>query len=168
MAEMSRRAARSAAKGGLPNLILAVAAAEMPPPALCGRVDEVTILFPWGSLLRGTLALDADAAAGIAALIRPGGRTTALVSVTDRDVAGLDVHPADLDDGAGLTRRWRPHGLEVTELRKAGRDEILASGSTWGRRLIGNRRTADRPVWRLGLRCGAAEDGPAGSLDGPG
>ena len=63
MAESSLRAARSPVKGGVPNVLFAVAAAERPPAELCGRVDEVSILFPWGSLLRGVLALDPAAAA---------------------------------------------------------------------------------------------------------
>src|SRR3954452_11568395 len=97
MAETSRRAARPETRGGLRNLIFAVAAAERPPRELCGRVDEVSILFPWGSLLRGAVALDKSAAAGIAPLLAPAGKIIALVSVADRDARAMDVAP--LNDG---------------------------------------------------------------------
>ena len=42
----------------LPNALFVVAAAERVPAELHGLADELTILFPWGSLLRGALALD--------------------------------------------------------------------------------------------------------------
>ena len=54
MAEASRRASRG---HGPSNVLFAVAAAENPPPELCGRVDLLTIHFPWGSLLRGASAV---------------------------------------------------------------------------------------------------------------
>ncbi len=57
MAEASRRAARPAARGGVANALFVVAAAERPPIELLGIADEVTINFPWGSLLRGALAM---------------------------------------------------------------------------------------------------------------
>jgi len=69
--EASRRAARPARKGGLPNAAFVVAAAEDPPAELVGCSDALTIAFPWGSLLRGALALDDEAAAGIAMLLAP-------------------------------------------------------------------------------------------------
>src|SRR5258706_5718256 len=64
MAASSLRAARPTCKGGLPNALFVVAAAERPPDELCAVAAEVTILFPWGSLLRVALALgDGHAAA---------------------------------------------------------------------------------------------------------
>jgi 16S rRNA (adenine(1408)-N(1))-methyltransferase len=58
MAESSLRAARASRKGGLPNALFVVAAAERPPDELRATAAEVTVLFPWGSLLRGALALE--------------------------------------------------------------------------------------------------------------
>ncbi len=166
MAESSLRAARAPARGGLPNLLFAVAAAELPPAELCDRADEVSILFPWGSLLRGALALDPSAAAGIAALVAPGGRVHALVSVTNRDAAAADLHPLAGEDRDAVARRWKACGLTLTAFEQAGPDEIDASGSTWARRLLAGRRrhaddaSLDRPVWRLELvrRSGRLDD----------
>jgi 16S rRNA (adenine(1408)-N(1))-methyltransferase len=149
MAESSLRAARSEKRGGLPNVLFLAGAAECPPIELYGIADEITILFPWGSLLRGTLALDDAVAAGIASLIRPGGRAEAFVSVTDRDGLGLD--PLRPTDGAALARRWAAHGLDLATFRPATAIEIAATHSTWARRL---RTGRDRPAWRLVLRCG--------------
>src|SRR5258708_30993344 len=87
MVESSLRAARPERKGGLPNAVFVVAAAERPPEELRAIAAETTILFPWGSLLRGALALDdaCDAAAGVAAFVAPGGLVRLLVSIDPRD-----------------------------------------------------------------------------------
>ncbi len=158
MAEMSRRAARPRSKGGLPNLLFAVSAAECPPHDLCGRVDEVTVLFPWGSLLRGLLALDPAAAGGLAALLAPAGIVRALVSIADRDRAATDLRPLSAADRDDLARRWAKFGLSVVAFTPASDEEVLASGSSWGRRLRAGERArsrdsiTDRAVWRIELR----------------
>jgi 16S rRNA (adenine(1408)-N(1))-methyltransferase len=161
MAESSLHAARPSRKGGLPNALFVVAAAERPPDELCAVATEVTVLFPWGSLLRGALALadGLDAAAGIAGLVAPNGVVRALVSIDPRD--RLAVSSIDADDRAGLGERWACHGLTLTVFEPTGRVEIRASGSSWARRLAAGR---ERRVWRLELRrldgaIGAIGDG---------
>ena len=145
MAETSRRAARPPARGGRPNLLFVVAAAETPPPELLGVADEVRILFPWGSLLRGVLGADEWVAGGIAALARPGGRVSAIVSVTSRD--GLDgIATLDPTRLVGIAAARRS-GLRLTAAQQVDADHVRATRSTWGRRLLGG--GANRPVWRL-------------------
>jgi len=162
MAESSLRAARSPRRGGLPNALFVVAAAEWPPPELAGLADELTILFPWGSLLRGTVALDDTAAAGIARLVRTGGSVEAFVSITERD--GLELPPLCREDGPAIAWRWACHGLKLAVFEPASPELITATDSTWARRLgAGRSRRADRrrltgagdaprPTWRLVLR----------------
>ena len=146
MAETSRRAARPAHKGGRSNLLFVVAAAESPPPELLGLAHEVRILFPWGSLLRGVLGADARVAEGIARLTRPGGRVSAIVSVTPRDglEATASFDPAGL---AGIGDAARRFDLRLTATRRASVEDVRATRSTWGRRLLAG--AGDRPVWRL-------------------
>jgi 16S rRNA (adenine(1408)-N(1))-methyltransferase len=142
MAETSRRAARSS-----PNaLFLAASAAAF--GAEAGRIaDRVVITFPWGSLLRGVAGADRAVGAAIAGLVKPAGCVSALVSVTPRDgVPGLP----ELDLAAARCLTPSPE-LVLVEARLAGRDEILATRSTWGRRLLAN-TGAPRPVWRLEWR----------------
>ncbi len=153
MAESSLRADRPERRGGLPNALFLVAGAEMPPPALCGITDELTIAFPWGSLLRGTLGLDDAAAAGIAALIKPGGSLHSLVSIADRD--GLGMEALAHEDRGAVAERWSAHGLELRCFRPATATDIEATGSTWAKRLgVGRAGAAGarRPAWRLDLR----------------
>jgi 16S rRNA (adenine(1408)-N(1))-methyltransferase len=147
MAEASRRASRR----GPPNALFVVAAAEQIPPELHGVAGELTILFPWGSLLRGVLALDDAAAAsgGIASLVAPGGVATAILSIEDRDGLG-NLPPLDAPDAcAALRRRWRGHGLTVCDLRPATTEEIAGTGSTWAKRLAAGR---GRTAWLIDLR----------------
>ena len=147
MAESSRRAARPERRGGLPNALFVVAAAECPPPELRAIADEITVLFPWGSLLRGALALDDAAAAPITSLLRPGGRVVAFISVTGRD--GLGLEPLEAADGEALARRWACHGMDLQAFEPASVAQIRATGSTWARRLDAGR---ERQAWRLVLR----------------
>lgn len=149
MAEASLRSARPGRKGGLANVVFLVAAAEALPAELHAQADEVTILFPWGSLLRAALALDDTgvAARGIASLVAAGGAASALLSIDVRDRLGLALLVAG--DAAGLAARWAVHGLELTRFAPADPADIAASGSSWARRLGAGR---DRVAWRLELR----------------
>jgi 16S rRNA (adenine(1408)-N(1))-methyltransferase len=161
MAEVSRRAARPANRGGAANALFVVAAAERPPLELLGVADELTIQFPWGSLLHGALAVDLAATDGIAALIKPGGRLTTLISLTDRD--GLGLTPLDEPGAAdALAGRWAAHGLRLELICPATDADVAATRSSWARRLGVGRA---RPAWRLAfvkaaLRGDAAQRRP--------
>ena len=151
MAEPSRRAARPAARGGLPNAMFVVAAAEAPPPELAGVADSVVIQLPWGSLLRGALALDEAAAAGIASLVAPAGRVEVLLAPADRDRLDPEVD-VRRRLANGLADDWRRAGLELCEARPATDAEIAAARSTWARRLGLRADDPDRAAFRLVLR----------------
>ena len=115
MAEASRRAARPARRGGLPNALFVVAAAEALPPELDGVADVVTIQLPWGSLLRGALALDEDVAARHRRPRRAGRPGRDPRSRRRRGTAS----PPAVDVGErlanGLADDWRRLGLELRE-----------------------------------------------------
>ena len=135
-----------------------MAAAETPPPELIGLADEVRILFPWGSLLRGVLGVDERVARGIASLARSGGRVSAIVSVTTRD--GLDgiasLEPYEL---GGIAEAARRTGLRMTGTRQLDAEAVRATRSTWGRRLLSG--AATRSIWRLEF----ATDAPSTKTD---
>lgn len=156
MAAASLRAARPERKGGVANAVFLVAAAEALPDALRARADEVTILFPWGSLLRAALAREdaGIAACGIASLVGADGAVRALLSIDVRDRLGLA--PLTAGDAPGLAVRWAAHDLELTRFAPADLADIGSSGSSWGRRLAAGR---DRVTWRLELRRRPLVDG---------
>ena len=155
MAEASRRAARSAKKGGLPNALFVVAAAEALPAELDGSADAITVHFPWGSLLCGLLAADPAILAGLARVARPGADVALLLSVTPRDnIPGIET----LDERAlcSLAGRYATHGLTLLEARPAGPAELARSHSTWAKRLgAGSART----VWSMRLCRNQTEAG---------
>ena len=134
MAEVSRRAAKPLRKGGTPNAAFVRAAAEAPPVELAGIASQVSVLFPWGSLLRGCLGADPAVAAGVAGLLAPGGSVELMVAPSTRDgLDGLPTEPARVVDAAATA--FAEFGLELVEGRLATPGEIRASGSTWARRL---------------------------------
>jgi 16S rRNA (adenine(1408)-N(1))-methyltransferase len=150
MAESSRRAALPARRGGLPNAVFVVAAAEALPPELCGAAACLTVNLPWGSLLRGALALDRGAASGIAALSAPGGRVELLLAPAERDRLAGDVDVRARVAGS-LAADWRALGLELVDAGPATAHDLASRRTTWGRRLA-LERGAGRESWLIVLR----------------
>jgi hypothetical protein len=142
MREASARAGRPAGKGGLPNAWFAVAPAEALPTELDGRVDELRIVLPWGSLLRGALGPEPWFHGATSRLLRPDGTFRLLVSVTPRDsvpgVMNLDAATAE-----ALGQRYEASGWTVIGVRHAEDRDVAALGSSWAKRLgIPSRRGA--------------------------
>jgi 16S rRNA (adenine(1408)-N(1))-methyltransferase len=134
MAEASRRAARPARKGGLPNAAFILAAAETLPPELAGTAALLTVRFPWGTLLRGVVGGDEVVAAGLSALVAQGGAIELLVAPIERD--GLDGVPTSSEGLiAGAAGAFGPHGFEIEQMAELSPAETRATGSTWARRL---------------------------------
>jgi 16S rRNA (adenine(1408)-N(1))-methyltransferase len=150
MAEASRRAARAAGKGGLPNAAFVLAAAEAPPAELTGTAELVTVRFPWGSLLRGCVGAEPTVAAGVAGLVAPGGTLDLLLAPSARD--GLDSLPIEPEALIGVVAvTFADHGFALGLARRATDAEVMASHSSWARRL-GSQRTGDRLVMLIRLK----------------
>lgn len=127
MRETARKAARPPNKGGVPNAMFIVGSVGSLPIELDAVADDVRVTFPWGSLLRGVVGVDATVLGGIARLAKVGTEVRALVSVTERD-------------GLGLTGRVDPsvydaQGLQLVEVRPATENEIADPNSSWAKRL---------------------------------
>src|SRR5688572_22476648 len=135
MADASRKAAASARKGGLPNALFLAEAAERLPGALAGRTDLVTVVLPWGSLLRGILAADGTIVAGLRDLLNPTGELMLLLSEIDRTQVDTLVN--------------RLEGLDPLEVREARESDVTELSSGWARRL---RIPGSRPARVIRLR----------------
>ncbi|MBF6176659.1 hypothetical protein IU476_34855 [Nocardia blacklockiae] len=147
MAESSRRAAQP--RRGAANALFVAAAVEHPPVELSGVADEVTVYFPWGSLLRGLLTADPAVLTGLTSLMKPQASLEILLSVTEHDA--LPGIPA-LDEPhtlAALAVPFAAHGLRLTAIRPAAATEVASAGSSWGKRLGAGTK---RPVWHLAAR----------------
>ena len=122
-------AARRAVRDKVPNLVLLREPVES--LALDAFADELTIHFPWGSLLRGALAEDRAVFDAICRLPRPGGRLALAFSVIDRDGRA----PLSAKDIAHVTREYRWSGFTLIEDRAVERSDVAEARSSWGKRL---------------------------------
>ena len=122
-------AARRAVRERLPNLLLL----REPIEALQLRsiADQVTVHFPWGSLLQGALAEDDCVFASICRLPRHGGVLTLMVSITERDGRA----PLTDQDVSRVVRAYRSSGYALVEHRRVSRADVIAACSSWGKRL---------------------------------
>jgi 16S rRNA (adenine(1408)-N(1))-methyltransferase len=161
MATASRRAAAKSSRGGLPNALFVMAAAEALPAELDGVADLVTVHFPWGSLLRGLLGADQATMSGLTRVLRPGATLQLLVSSTVRD-RGAGVAPIQAATLRALAESYASWGLAVTEARPATVADVAAAHSTWGKRLGAG---THRPAWLLRAQWASAgcRRAPAGS-----
>lgn len=146
MRELSSRALRKPARGGVPNVLYVVASAEAPPAELLGRADEVHVVLPWARLMVGLVLAQADVLAGLRALARPG---AALELTLGADV-WADPVPIEARDLPELTLdyvretlapAYAAAGVPIVEARMLSPEEIAAIPSSWARRLAHGRRS---------------------------
>jgi 16S rRNA (adenine(1408)-N(1))-methyltransferase len=122
-------AARRALRDRVPNLVLIREPLES--LALECFADELTIHFPWGSLLRGALAEDRGVFEACCGVPRPGGLLTLAFSVIARDGRA----PLSARDIARVTRAYCRSGFTLVEDRPVDRADVAAARSSWGKRL---------------------------------
>ena len=145
MARASRRAARPAARGGLPNARFVVAALEALPGELSHFADLVSVQFPWGSLL-GAATGDAPALTRrIVQLLRPGGTLLLIISASPRDERAGVSGP----DPERIAAAYRELGMRVAASRLATHEDLEDSRSSWGKRLA---TSPGRVTWLMELR----------------
>ena len=121
LAEASRRALAKPERGGVSNALFVQAAAEALPEELDGVATFVSVLLPWGSLLR---AVAQGEVAGLFRLCRAGARLRVVFS---------DVEPA-----GDLTARYAAAGFRV-EVRAITNREVARLGTSWAGRLAHGR-----------------------------
>lgn len=145
LADVSRRAARAPARGGLPNLLFAQATAQQPSEELTGRADEIRVALPWGDLLEGLALAEPAVLDGLAALARPGARLRLVLNGADWHAARAPRRMRRLPQLTPeharlvLAPAYAAHGIQVTAARHLADGEIRALESTWARRLAHGR-----------------------------
>ncbi len=103
MAELSRRAAAAPAKGGHANAVFIASGVELLPPELDGIAEQVTVRFPWGSLLRGAIGVDPEVSRSIGRLVGPAGRLDLALSIVEHDRLGARDAATDASNDAATT-----------------------------------------------------------------
>jgi 16S rRNA (adenine(1408)-N(1))-methyltransferase len=110
--DASRRAGSNALFGRL--------ALEDAPGELAGLADRLTVLFPWGSLLRAVADAEPDALAGLRGICKPGAEARFLFELAS--------------DRLGLESRYREAGLELSG-RPVPIQEARALPTSWAKKL---------------------------------
>jgi 16S rRNA (adenine(1408)-N(1))-methyltransferase len=164
--EVSFRAARKPARGGLANVRFILASAEAIPTVLHASADEVWVVYPWGSLLRGVTRPEPSMLLRIARVLKAGGVFTAAINVS---ALGNNSHLRDvgrplstgLINHAALHEGYNKAGLAIAAVRA---DDVRIR-SSWGTRLGQGRPV--RTLWIEAVKDGDRRDHGRGR-DGPG
>ncbi len=146
IADYSRKAARKLAKGGLRNVLFVQADSEDLPEELDGLASAVSILFPWGSLLRSVVVPEVPVLRGFRRACRPNGKIRVVVSYDEVREAGIMAQlelPALTQEHleGPLAAAYREAGF-VIEAEYLDRSVVQRIPSTWAKRLAqGKHRT---------------------------
>lgn len=148
MAEVSRRAAAKPARGGLENAMFLQGSLETLSGELDGLADELTVNFPWGSLLRAVALPEPTLLQRLAALAKPGADLDILVNLTPlRDAAYAAklgfANAALTDDKPRLRGTYASAGWSAKRIEEV--TGTLIRTTRWGSQL----HHAGRSVLRL-------------------
>lgn len=142
--DIALRTSRKPAKGGIENLWLVPTDVEHAPRELHGLADELHILLPWGTLLRGAVLGDAALLGHVRALAAAGADVDLVLGadiwdepvpleIRDLPTVGLDYVSSQ------LTPRYARAGLPIDHVELLGEGEWRALPSSWARRLAHGR-----------------------------
>lgn len=121
--EVSFRAGRKPARGGSPNAVFVRASLERLPEAFERVADEVSVDYPWGTLLRAALGADLDGLRALARIGKPGARLAVRVNLSALD--------GSAPEEARVRAAYAAAGIRVGRARA----DDGAEATTWGRRL---------------------------------
>jgi 16S rRNA (adenine(1408)-N(1))-methyltransferase len=117
------------------NMLFAIASAQELPCEFEGLFSQVTINFPWGSLLSNLLTGDPRLMQGLASISRPNAQIQINLNSGALTEAG-----SDLDSGARIIyRNLSRYGWELKPLQPMGQDALRKFPTTWARRLAHGR-----------------------------
>jgi 16S rRNA (adenine(1408)-N(1))-methyltransferase len=140
MREYSLKASRKLERGGLENLLYAVASVEQPPRELRALADELFVTLPWGSLMRGIILGDDAVLAGFADMMAHGGRVRIVLNTRIFDDP-IPLEVRDLPDvtpdyvRAELASAFERHAMRIEDARRMAAEEVAKLGTTWAKRL---------------------------------
>jgi 16S rRNA (adenine(1408)-N(1))-methyltransferase len=141
---------REASRRALRNTLYGIANVLALPEELRELATEVTINFPWGSLLEGLLAGDAALPAGLFDLSRTGARLTVRLNGGAVAEAGWSLS----DGAAQIQRHLIANGFAIDQPMELGADALRQLSTTWAKRLAFGRDP--RALVLTGKRMGAA------------
>jgi 16S rRNA (adenine(1408)-N(1))-methyltransferase len=121
------------------NAAFLVEGVERLPRELGCVADEVTVQFPWGSLLRGLVDPSSAVVRPIAGLMKLGAELRVLLSAVERD-GFVELDPSLVISRCGA---YAEHGLRLIDADWASNAVVAESVSAWAKRLgVGRTRRA--------------------------
>jgi len=149
--QTASRAGRKPARGGAPNLICIAEPVDVLAVELAGVADRVTVLLPWGSLLRGLVLPETAMLAHLRRLCALNAIVEIIFSydqerdASERGPLGTfsvqEQHVRSV-----LPQLYESAGLRVTSLEGITQHELGMYETTWAKRLAFGR---SRQIWRL-------------------
>jgi predicted RNA methylase len=151
------RALATARRRRLANLYFLAWPMERQLPTLAGKVDCVSVVMPWGSLLDGILGADEQVLGNVLALGGVGAALDAVVNcrpwaapgTLDRKLASTP-EPTE-EQLAAMRRQYATLGWQVGPATWLSDAEARALGSSWASRVVAAR--ASRLLRLRALRC---------------
>jgi 16S rRNA (adenine(1408)-N(1))-methyltransferase len=161
LAKASGRALRKPSRGGAPNALFALGIMESLPAELDGLADHVTIILPWGSLLRAVVTGEPRFLQGVMRLARPGGLLEMLVAYTAQYephmMAELSLpHLGSEHVTQVMTPGYAQAGARLTDHRALDNASARRMHTGWGRTLAWGR---PREFHYLAARLGSGDVG---------
>jgi 16S rRNA (adenine(1408)-N(1))-methyltransferase len=142
----SATAARKPSKGGVANALFVQAAAETLPTAL-HDANEVHVLMPWGSLLRGVLDASTPVLFQLRAAAAPGAELLVTLNLhawrPPVPEVGATQEPTPTDATGSLADAYATAGWRLAEAGYLDDDGIALLATSWARRLNSSRDQFD-------------------------
>lgn len=147
MRQNSKKTIIKPERGGVSNVLFVCASVEALPLELQGIASEITINYPWGSLLQALVLPDFEVLKAITRLALPGASLTILINISvfeNKEYCyKLGLPELTLERAkSSLASRYRDAGIEVQTI--AVLDEGIPYRTTWGQKLTqgsGDRKT---------------------------
>jgi 16S rRNA (adenine(1408)-N(1))-methyltransferase len=151
LAETAYRASCKPARGGVSNLICIAEPFDVIASELAGIANRVSVILPWGSLLRGLVAPEVAALEDLRRVCSPDADLELVFSYDPKRNAGEKgplgaVGVEEFHVRNVLRQAYRSVGLPTTSIETINAHELRKYPTTWAKRLGFGR---ERQVWRI-------------------
>lgn len=137
MADNARKANASTKKGGVENALFVRGAAEQLPGPFVSRADRLTVLYPWGSLLKALMVPDIEPLRAIRKACKDQIPFEFLINFsvfTDPEYCARLGVPDDVHENDSLPEIYREAGFHIEEREVFAGDPSVRT--RWGRQLV--------------------------------
>jgi len=146
---MAWKAARKPSRGGIANLICIAEPLDVLAAELGCVADRLSVIFPWGSLLRAIAAPETGALVQIASLCLSGATIEIVFSYDPQRDSRAGLSMVQVDErhiSLTLPKIYQQASLHITSIERLPQRELINLGTTWATRLAYGHL---RDVWHI-------------------